>query len=91
VELLGRADYLSVIDGVGAEDTFYYHNRPAPWSDWDVQWLDKAVQAGKIVLATDYSTRKEQQCDFIKKARERGYIPFVSVRQLDKIIQVDCP
>lgn len=90
VELLGRSDYLAVIDGVGAEETFYSNNRVASWSKWDIEWLNKAVKANKIVLTTDYSTKKELQCDFIKKAREHKFIPFVSVRNLDRIIQVNC-
>ncbi len=88
--LLDNQGYLDVIDGMLSEEAFYYNDAPATWSAWDVAFLDKAIAAGKPVLAIDYSTKKELQCDFIKKAKEHGFVPYVTVKELDKIVHTDC-
>jgi cysteinyl-tRNA synthetase len=90
VELLDSREYLALIDGIGVEDTFYKDNKVPEWSEWDLSYLEKAIAANKTVLAVDYSTDPAIQCDFIKKSKEHGFIPYVSVRELDRIMHVNC-
>ncbi|GEM_PF-6111122 len=88
--LLDKEGYLDAIDGMTSEEAFYYEDAPAEWSVWDVELLDKVIAAGKPVLAIDYSTKKELQCDFIEQAKEHGFVPFVTTVELDRIIKVEC-
>lgn len=88
--LLDKEGYLDAIDGMTSEEAFYYDDEPASWSGGDVALLDKVIAAGKPVLAIDYSTKKELQCDFIKKAKEHGFVPFVTTKGLDTIMQIEC-
>lgn len=88
--LLDKEGYLDAIDGMTSEEAFYYEDAPAEWSAWDVARLDKVIAAGKPILAIDYSTKKELQCDFIEQAKEHGFVPFVTTVELDRIIRVEC-
>ncbi len=82
--------YLNAIDGLTSEEAFYYNDEPATWSEWDLKLLDKVISTGKPVLAIDYSTKKDLQCDFIKKAKEHEFVPFVTKKGLDIILKIDC-
>ncbi|MBL0317784.1 MAG: endo alpha-1,4 polygalactosaminidase [Alphaproteobacteria bacterium] len=91
--LLDNPKYLSHIDGVGKEETWYsFDNRPVPndTNAWDVGLLNKAYAAGKMVLLIDYPTDHQKQCEFIAKAKEKGFIPYVGNRSLNKFIDVKC-
>jgi len=44
------------------------------------------VEAGKLVLTTDYTRRPEQIDDAYARAQARGYVPFVTVRSLGQLI-----
>jgi cysteinyl-tRNA synthetase len=39
--------------------------------------------AGKLVLVTDYVTKKSRIDDFYAKAEARGYVPYATVRDLN--------
>jgi uncharacterized protein (TIGR01370 family) len=48
-----------------------------------VQQLDRFKAAGKPVLTTDYVTRRAKIDAFYQKALSRGYVPYVTRRDLD--------
>jgi len=77
--------YLSHIDGLVAEDTFYNGNSTASWSAWNVQYLEHAVTAGKDVLAIDYPTSTTAQQSFISQAIADGFVPFAGTQDLNSI------
>ena len=45
----------------------------------------KAAVAGKLVLTVDYATRQAHIGDAYAKSRAKGYVPFVTVRDLDQL------
>lgn len=82
-------DYLSAIDGIGAEDTFYYGNENED-NDLDEQSativnLDAFSVAGKTILSVDYLTDLEKIDNFYDLATARDYIPYATVRDLDAL------
>ena len=80
--------YLSHIDGVLAESTFYNPNNTATtWGAWNEQYLHHAVDAGKTVLVLDYPTSATAQNAFIAKAIADGFVPYVANQNLDSNIQ----
>lgn len=91
-ELVENQQYLSAIDGLGKEDTWYYgdESRNIAETETELLYLKKAIQSGKFVLAIDYPTEQEKQCDFIKKARSNALVPFVSNRELNKLAFISC-
>ena len=83
-----RASYLAAIDGIGAEDTFYFGDRDednalSPQSA--LENLREFRAAGKVVLAIDYLTASDKITDFVSRACAEGFIPQVSVRALDTL------
>ncbi len=91
-ELVGLLpDYLQFIDGLGQEDLYYGYDgddlpTPAQVTANLEQYLDLYVQAGKIVLTTDYAWTQAHIEDAYSQARRRGYHPFVTFRDLDQLI-----
>ncbi len=84
------AAYLAAVDGIGAEDTFFYGD-----AEMDNPWrpqLDVLAQlarfraAGKPVLAVDYLSKPESARRFVAAAREKGFVPYVGVRALDRLV-----
>jgi cysteinyl-tRNA synthetase len=86
-ELGVHADYMKVVTGIGAEDTWYDGNKANKAADIrdTLADLDRFKAAGKVVLVIDYVTQKPLIDDFYTKARARGYIPYASDRELDKL------
>lgn len=87
----GGADYLAAVDGIGAEDTFYFGDLENN-NDLDLDhagevtpYLNQFVDSGKTVLAIDYVQTASKISDFYERARANGYIPYASVRDLDRI------
>lgn len=87
--------YLSLIDGQLKEDTWYNEKGPivAEWTAFDLDYLKRAVEAGKKVYSIDYFTNDEVETpnryhmqDYFKKAREFGMIPFAADRSLGKFL-----
>jgi len=85
--LASRADYVQTITGIGREDVWYNGNTPNPPSQIDsvTANLDVFKQAGKLVLVIDYVTQENLIDDFYSKAIARGYVPYATVRDLDKL------
>lgn len=84
-----RARYLAAIDGIGAEDSFFFGSRdvdnPFAPQTRTLQFLDTFRAAGKPVLAIDYLTHPTAIEQFRGAACERGYVPQVATRQLDSL------
>ena len=43
-------------------------------------------KAGKLVLTIDYATSRANVNDTYAKSRAKGYVPFATVRDLDRLI-----
>lgn len=78
--------FLDAIDGLGLESVFYIaHDKPAN-HDWCRENRANALaikKAGKPVFGIDYAKKRECIADAHKKLREIGFIPCVSVRDLN--------
>ena len=83
---LPNRSYIDAIDGIGLESVFYLaHDKPAK-EDWCAQNRDNAVKilkAGKLVLGVDYAKKPETITDSYKKIRALGFVPYVSVVELN--------
>lgn len=83
-------DYLDAVTGIGVEDLYYGYPRdheasPADWTAEREAILDQWVQAEKLVLTIDYTARAEQIADAYRRARARGYVPYVTDRSLGRL------
>ncbi|HEY3244191.1 MAG TPA: MJ1477/TM1410 family putative glycoside hydrolase [Phycisphaerae bacterium] len=85
-----RARYFAAINGIGAEDTFYFgdadENNPFNPQTATVEFLREFRQAGLTVLAIDYLAQRAAIDDFYARARAEGWVPYASVRALDRPI-----
>jgi cysteinyl-tRNA synthetase, unknown class len=82
--------YLATIDGIGAEDTFFYGDRPED-NPLAIQRetlaaLVRLRKAGKFVLAVDYLADPKMAREFVRLARDHGFVPYVGVRALDRLV-----
>ena len=99
-ELVRYGGYLSAIDGIGKEDTWYngYDDRNNQGSSAilndaeaiqeQVSYLRAIKQAGKIVVVVDYFSidQKDEARDFMNKASCEGFYAYASdTRKLDDI------
>ncbi len=83
--------YLDVVTGIGREDLYYGNPRdsqpsPPAFTAEVERYLDRYVAAGKLVLTVDYTQRPEQVADGYRRGRQRGYVPYATVRDLDKMV-----
>ncbi len=88
-ERMGEA-YLKTVDGIGAEDSFYFGNRDhnnllRPQRD-TIKALHRFRKAGLPVLAVDYLTESKLASSFVRLAREEDFIPYVGHRELDRLL-----
>ncbi len=83
--------YLDSVDGIGQEDIYYGYegdDRPTP-SEVTAElerYLDVFKGAGKLVLTIDYATTPAHIDDAYTRSRAKGYVPFVTVRDLDRLV-----
>lgn len=86
-----RRRYFRSIDGIGAEDTFFFgdrdENNPLRPQREVIGWLDRFHGAGLTVLAIDYLTAPAKIDTFRSLAAERGWLPYTSVRELDRLFE----
>ena len=82
--------YLDSVDGIGQEDIHYGYDGddvmtpPAVTAELEGD-LDLFTSAGKLVLTVDYATTPAHVDDAYAKSQARGYVPFVTVRDLDQL------
>lgn len=83
------AKYFAAIDAIGAEDTFFYgplaNNNAWRPQLWTLQNLAKFRANGKPVFAIDYVTTPGKLVLFRRACALRGFVPFASVRPLDRV------
>jgi cysteinyl-tRNA synthetase len=83
--------YLDSTDGIGQEDIYYGYEGddtatpPAVTAELE-GYLDLFRDAGKLVLTVDYATTPDHVDDAYAKSQAKGYVPFVTVRDLDALI-----
>ncbi|MCC6954822.1 MAG: endo alpha-1,4 polygalactosaminidase, partial [Deltaproteobacteria bacterium] len=83
-----RTQYRAAIDGIGAEDTFYFgdedENNPLALQTGVIENLGQFRDAGKPVFSIDYLTEPLLIESYKGLACSNGFIPQVSVRALDR-------
>jgi uncharacterized protein (TIGR01370 family) len=91
-ELYQHEEYKNIIDGLGKEDTWYDGNRIQDTEETQhaLQFLDRAIEDRKPVLAIDYPTEPEKICDFYERCRAHQFACTVSGRELDLQDGVTC-
>ena len=91
-ELASRTSgYLDTIDGIGQEDIYFGYEADGEATDPDLtldleHHLDYIRDAGKLVLTIDYTTQAAQVRQAYSRARTKRYVPFSTVRGLDRLI-----
>jgi cysteinyl-tRNA synthetase len=83
--------YINSMHGIGQEDIYYGYDDDDEMTPPDVTaelegYLDLFKSAGKLVLTVDYATTPAHVDDAYAKSQARGYVPFVTVRDLDQLI-----
>ena len=82
--------YLNSIDGIGQEDIYYGYDAddvmtpPAVTAELE-SYLDIFKNAGKLVLTVDYATTPAHVDEAYAQSQAKGYVPFVTVRDLDRL------
>jgi TolB protein len=82
--------YLTSVDGIGQEDIYYGYGDDDQMTPPEVTaelegYLDLFKAAGRLVLTVDYATTQTHLADAYARSRARGYVPFVTVRDLDRL------
>ncbi|RLC89694.1 MAG: hypothetical protein DRI77_15475 [Chloroflexi bacterium] len=82
--------YLSSVDGIGQEDIYYGYEdddvKTPPAITAELEgYLDLFKNGGKLVLTVDYATTQEHIDDAYAQSQAKGYVPFVTVRDLDQL------
>ncbi|OJH42401.1 hypothetical protein BON30_04160 [Cystobacter ferrugineus] len=86
-ELIDYEGYLGAIDGLGMED-MYWSDDKACSADWCAENRNNAARvraAGKLVLSVDYAVQAAHIADAYTRSRAAGFVPYVSVRALNKM------
>ena len=82
--------YLNSIDGIGQEDIYFGYEADGKATDPAItleleRHLDYIRNAGKLVLTIDYTTQASQVGEAYGSARAKRYVPFSTVRDLDRL------
>lgn len=88
-----RTVYSNAIDGIGMEEMYVLAtNRycSQSWCQENIDYAKKILSRGKIVLSIDYANRADIVYDVYQKSRADGFIPYVSVLALDRLINNNC-
>ncbi len=83
--------YVNIVDGIGQEDIYFGYEGDDERTPQHVtremeDYLDLYLNAGKLVLTVDYAHARSNVEDAYESSRSRGYVPFVTVRDLDRLI-----
>lgn len=89
--LVGDPKVLDAITGVAKEEIFFGlggDSRPSAPETTRLaqQQLQPVVQSGRLVLSIDYTSKSDQAKLAHQKAKEAGYLEYVGVRNLDRLI-----
>ncbi len=81
------SEYLEAMTGIGIEDLYYSDHEPAPAARTAGREaiLRRWVEAGKLVLTTDYTARPEQVADAYRRSLDNGFVPYVADRALGRL------
>lgn len=88
-----RTVYSNAIDGIGMEEMYVLamnKSCTAGWCQDNIDYATEVLNQGKIVLSIDYSNRINMIYDVYKKSRAAGFIPYVSILNLDALTINDC-
>lgn len=80
--------YIQAIDGLGFESVFYLpHDKPANkrWCQENRVNALAIKKAGKLILGVDYAKKPKSVADAYRRQRELGFVPYVSVVELDRV------
>ena len=83
-------EYLNAMTGIGIEDLYYGYPQdhtasPADWTAAREADLLQWVEAGKVVLNVDYTSRPDQIADAYRRSRGNGFVPYVADRSLGRL------
>lgn len=81
--------YLDAIDGIAIESVFFLaHDKPAKmgWCQENRQNAIAIRATGKLALGVDYAKKPASIVEGYKKQRAIGFVPYVCVVALDKIM-----
>ncbi|MDP3990530.1 MAG: endo alpha-1,4 polygalactosaminidase [archaeon] len=92
VELYESDKYKRIVDGFGAEDTWYDDNnlQEEDYTLSVLSYLREARDDGKVILSIDYPSEKPKVCDFYTKCNNEEFLCTVSNRNLDFSHPVEC-
>ena len=86
-ELVEDERYLEVISGIGQEETYFRATDiVSEDTEYNEKYLDMVLKKDKKVLTVDYCNNSDNIDSVYKKAGEKGYIPYCTVVDLDKLI-----
>ena len=97
-ELATESDeYLDLIDAIGQEAVYFDGDdnqegdipMPATGEGFSTAYFEEMLalylQAGKVVLTVDYAQDPANVADAYERAAENGFVPYVSLRELDRL------
>jgi cysteinyl-tRNA synthetase, unknown class len=87
-DLLNHPDYVNAIDGTFEENLFYTdsgNKQSAADTKYNLQYLDKAIAAGKPVVAVEYVSGATKIADVHAQAAQAGIGSYVGHLDLDGI------
>jgi len=88
-ELIRDKELLNYIDAILVENLFYKENELQNNIDL-LNIVALSQSKGKTILALDYSSNLNSQCNFINNAKANHFIPFVASDDLDYIPNFYC-
>lgn len=86
--------YLSIVDGIGREEVYVesHNNKRDPEETKVIEsYLDKFIEAEKVVLTVDYADKDDLVSYAKDSATVKGYIPFVTLVELDVLGYENAP
>ena len=87
-ELYTQPGYLDAIDGLGIEELYFRATEEPCTTDWCAENREAALAikaAGKLVLTVDYATQPDNVRAAYAASRADGFVPFVTIVELDKL------
>jgi cysteinyl-tRNA synthetase len=89
VDLLEDDEYRHTLTGLGKEETYFFPgDKRNPKEDmlWEEEVLEELVQEGKLVLTVDYCRKERHRRWVQKRARSKGFVPYLAAVSLSSIV-----